>query len=173
MNRRHEANGVRSLAVFSDDERYRYYLSREWGPPGEEVKRLNFLMLNPSTADERKNDPTVERCQRRAKNLGYDGIVVTNLFAFRATDPKTMKAADDPIGPDNDGWITNAFIVSEKTICAWGSHGSFRNRSADVRRMLSLFGEVFALALTAAGEPRHPLYLSYELSPVPLAELPK
>lgn len=87
-----------SGADFSPCQRYRYKLWRKWGN-GDLV---NFLMLNPSTADAVQNDPTVERCERRARQLGFDGLIVTNLFAFRATDPRTLKAAPDPIGFPRD-----------------------------------------------------------------------
>jgi hypothetical protein len=164
MMREYEAAGVRSLAVFSECEQYRYFLRREWGR--HRTQPLHFLMLNPSTADERKNDPTVERCQRRAKALGFQSFIVTNLFAFRATDPKAMKAAADPIGLDTDTWIQLAADLSRITICAWGNHGQFLERSAEVRRLLSNY-PLFALDITGAGEPRHPLYVPYSLSPVP------
>ena len=56
-----------SEAVYSDCERYRYLLTRVWGPGPKAL----FVMLNPSTATEVQNDPTVERCERRARALGY------------------------------------------------------------------------------------------------------
>lgn len=164
MIREHEAAGVRSLAVFSECGKYRYFLRRQWSK--HRTQPLHFLMLNPSTADERKNDPTVARCQRRAKALGFQSFIVTNLFAFRATDPKAMKAASDPIGRDTDTWIQLAADMSRYTICAWGNHGQFLERSAEVRRLLAGY-PLCALDITGAGEPRHPLYLPYTLKPVP------
>ncbi|MDG1677684.1 MAG: DUF1643 domain-containing protein, partial [Tateyamaria sp.] len=91
-----------STATYSECEKYRYSLTRIWNGSG---KRVNFIMLNPSTATELQNDPTVERCERRARTLGYGSFAVTNIFAWRDTDPRAMKTASDHIGPENDASI--------------------------------------------------------------------
>ena len=109
ITRSHIKDDAPSVAVYSDCKRYRYALTRVWEPQG---RRLSFVMLNPSTATEVQNDPTVERCERRARALGFGGFRVTNIFAWRDTDPRKMRAALDPIGPDNDAAILEA--------CAWG-----------------------------------------------------
>ncbi len=96
---------ARSTAVYSDCERYRYLLTRVWNPDGP---RALFVMLNPSTATEVQNDPTVERCERRARALGFGGFRVTNIFAWRDTDPRAMRAAADPVGPANDAAIAES-----------------------------------------------------------------
>jgi hypothetical protein len=163
-------------AWFSDCRTWRYALWRDWRDltvssldTTRPSRYLNFLMLNPSTADERTNDPTVERCERRARKLGYDGLLVTNLFAFRATDPKVMRAAADPIGPDNDEAILLTASRSELVICAWGAHGAFRHRSKQVLALLREAGcgdKLRALKVSGSGEPWHPLYLSYDLMPI-------
>jgi hypothetical protein len=153
---------ARSEAVYSDCEAYRYLLTRVWGP-GE---RALFVMLNPSTATEVQNDPTVERCERRARALGFGAFRVTNIFAFRATDPKVMRAAEDPIGPGNDAAILDSATWADRIICAWGNHGLHLNRGAMVRQMLRGTGQpLFHLGLTGQGQPRHPLYVGYQTLP--------
>lgn len=123
-------------------------------------------MLNPSTADELTNDPTIERCEKRAREYGYGGIKVTNLFALRSTDPAALHAAVDPIGPDNDEAILDAYLTSRMTICAWGTHGAHLDRGRKVTEMLASIGaELYALDLTKDGIPGHPLYLPYSLHP--------
>lgn len=149
-------------ATFSPCETYRYRLWRIWD---ETLPVVGWVMLNPSTADATANDPTVERCQRRAQQWDYGGIVVTNLFAFRATDPNVMLAAADPIGPDNDGHLCQVAQTCALVICAWGNHGRHRQRSAQVRKML--VGPLYHLGLSKTGEPKHPLYLGYNVRPIP------
>ncbi len=102
ITRTHQKGDAASTAEYSDCERYRYRLTRIWDPDGEKAL---FIMLNPSTATEVQNDPTVERCERRARALGFGAFRVTNIFAWRATDPKDMRAAPDPVGPANDDAI--------------------------------------------------------------------
>ncbi|OZA02269.1 MAG: hypothetical protein B7Y02_16985, partial [Rhodobacterales bacterium 17-64-5] len=95
ITRRFLKGDAASEAVYSECERYRYLLARVWGPGA----KVMFVMLNPSTATEVQNDPTVERCERRARVLGFGAFCVTNIFAYRATDPKVMRAVADPVGP--------------------------------------------------------------------------
>ena len=148
--------------VFSPCRVYRYRLDIRW----EEGPLCNFIMLNPSTADEIANDPTVERCERRARKWGYAGLIVTNLFAFRATNPCVMKAAADPVGPENDRHIFNAAYDAGMVLCGWGNHGCHGGRSKAVREMLREARiECFALTTCANGEPGHPLYVSYDVKP--------
>lgn len=153
-----------SGAVFSDCRRYRYRLWRVWDTSKPPVL---FIMLNPSTADEVKNDPTVERCERRVRQMSYaGGLVVCNLFGYRATDPKEMKAQQDPIGPENDATILAAAKVSGKVILAWGSHGKHMGRGQEVVRMLRAHGinNLQFLTLGKDGEPGHPLYVGYHVT---------
>ncbi len=153
-----------SDAVYSDCERYRYLLTRVWGPG----QRALFIMLNPSTATERQNDPTVERCERRARALGFGAFRVTNIFAFRATDPKAMRAAADPVGPANDAAILDSLPWADAVICAWGNHGAHMNRGLTVADLLRNTGvPLDHLGLTGQGQPRHPLYVSYDQRPQP------
>jgi hypothetical protein len=153
---------ARSEAVYSDCETYRYLLTRVWGP-GD---RALFVMLNPSTATEVQNDPTVERCERRARALGFGAFRVTNIFAFRATDPKVMRASEDPVGPGNDRAILESAHWADRIVCAWGNHGLHLNRGATVEQMLRGTGRsLFHLGLTGHGQPRHPLYVGYDTRP--------
>ncbi len=158
---------ARSSASYSDCERYRYSLTRVWEPAG---RKALFVMLNPSTATERQNDPTVERCERRARALGFGAFRVTNIFAWRATDPRQMRAADDPVGPDNDRAILEGADWADTIICAWGTHGAHLDRGPEVEALLRahLAGRgapLFHLGLTKAGHPKHPLYIAYAQQP--------
>lgn len=165
----HSVNGTHRTAVFSQCSRYRYGLIIEFNPvqePGQRPKILNFVMLNPSTADEMKNDPTVEGCERRAREWGYDEVRITNLFALRATDPNLMKADASPIGPENDTFLLGAAQYSDLVICAWGNHGEHLGRGEEVARMLRhSFVKLHALKLNKSGHPQHPLYIARSVKP--------
>lgn len=150
-------------AAFSECRRYRYRLWRSWSGG---VGTLNFLMLNPSTADEVENDPTVERCERRARAWGYQKLIVTNLFAFRSTSPHELKQQADPVGPCNDAAILEAAGEASQVICAWGEHGAHLGRADAVRTLLAR-RPLWALRVNSGGEPSHPLYLPYELNMIP------
>ncbi len=164
ITRHHTKADAPSVAVFSDCEAYRYSLTRTWD---DSAPRVLFVMLNPSTADEVQNDPTVERCERRARTLGYGAFRVTNIFAFRATDPKDMRAALDPVGPENDAVLAESAQWTTDIIAAWGVHGAHHDRGPAVGRMLALTkAPLFHLGLSKAGHPRHPLYLPYTQQPV-------
>ncbi|MFT3690395.1 DUF1643 domain-containing protein [Paenirhodobacter sp.] len=167
ITRSHTKGDAPSVAVYSDCERYRYLLTRVWDPAGP---RALFVMLNPSTATEVQNDPTVERCERRARTLGFGAFRVTNIFAWRATDPKDMRAQPDPVGPQNDRAILDsvdwAAGPGARIVCAWGAHGAHLDRGAAVERLLRGTGrELFHLGLTKAGAPKHPLYIGYDRQP--------
>ena len=151
-------------AVFSPCRRWRYLLWRRWD---EKLPVANFLMLNPSTADEHKLDPTCARARDYAERWGYGALIVTNVFGWRATDPDDMKAAKDPVGPGNDAAIVQAAKESALVVCAWGNHGAFLERSSRVRALLNKNKiELHSLRLNANGEPAHPLYLPGKLKPI-------
>ena len=153
-----------STARFSPCRRYRYTLTRTWDPARP---ALVFCMLNPSTADETQNDPTVERCQRRAVRMGFGGVTVLNLFAFRSTDPTALYAADDPVGPENDAAILATIRGAGMLICAWGKHGNLHGRGAQVRAMFRNEGiAAHALAVNQDGTPKHPLYVRNDVVPI-------
>ena len=163
--REFQKGDARSTAVYSDCENYRYQLTRIWDPDGEKVL---FVMLNPSTATEVQNDPTVERCERRARTLGYGAFRVTNIFAWRDTDPKALRAAREPVGPDNDRILTESCDWADRIIAGWGAHGEHLDQGAHVARLLRDTGRpVYHLGLTKAGHPRHPLYIAYSQQPEP------
>lgn len=151
-------------ATFSPCRIYRYKLWRIWDAA---TRYVLFLMLNPSTADETLNDPTVDRCEHRARKDGWGGLVVANLFAIRTKDPVIMKKAVDPVGPDNDRIIRDAVYRAGLVVCAWGVHGTHRGRDQEVLKMIRDVGSTVPhhLGLTKHGHPRHPLYLGYDISP--------
>lgn len=150
-------------AIFSPDRKYRYKLWRIWDP----TKRvLAFCLLNPSTADETANDPTVERCQRRAEMMGYGGLIVINVFAFRATDPCELYHAEDPIGPENNKYIFETAEEAGMVICGWGNHGNLMGRGKQILGDLQLAGkDPHVLKLNQDGTPAHPLYIGYKVKP--------
>ncbi|OWY07770.1 hypothetical protein B6V74_16415 [Thioclava sp. F42-5] len=165
--REHIKGDAPSIAVYSDCENYRYLLTRVWD---DSKPRALFIMLNPSTATEVQNDPTVERCERRARALGFGAFRVTNIFAYRATDPKVMRAQKDPVGPENDASIRESLDWAsgpeDRIICAWGAHGAHLQRGAAVEDLLRASGRALHhLGLTKAGAPKHPLYIAYEHQP--------
>ncbi len=162
--RQHQKGDAASVAVYSPCEAYRYLLTRVWNPDG---RKALFVMLNPSTATEFQNDPTVERCERRARALGFGAFRVTNIFAFRATDPRVMRAMADPIGPDNDAAIADsARDWADSILCAWGTHGAHLGRGAAVEGLLRATGrELLTLGLSKDGHPKHPLYIGYDRQP--------
>lgn len=123
-------------------------------------------MLNPSTADEVSNDATIVRCVRRARELGFGRLMVTNLFAFRTTSPRLLWSEVDPVGTENDGTLLDVASASDLVVCAWGAHGTLRGRALSVTRALRDAGlALHALRLTAKGEPVHPLYVPYAMRP--------
>ncbi|NNK78342.1 MAG: DUF1643 domain-containing protein [Litoreibacter sp.] len=153
-----------STAIYSPCERYRYALTRIWDPAG---RKISFVMLNPSTATEVQNDPTVERCERRARTLGYGAFRVTNIFAWRDTDPFQMRKAVDPVGPENDAAISEACSWANTVVCAWGTHGAHRDRGPAVETLMRATGRrLYHLGLSKAGHPKHPLYISYAQQPI-------
>jgi len=137
ITRSHVKGDAPSVATYSACELYRYTLTRVWNPEGP---RVLFVCLNPSTATEVQNDPTVERCERRARTLGYGAFRVCNIFAFRATDPKVMRAQSDPVGPDNDAAIAESCLWADVVVCAWGTHGAHLGRGAAVEGNLTGLG---------------------------------
>ena len=132
----------------------------------DENKPLVMIIgLNPSTADETGNDPTITRCISFARSWGYGAVCVTNLFGFRATAPSQLKAYHDPIGKENDAWVHEMAKEAAITVAAWGNHGIFLNRSVE---FLSSLDQLHFIQMNKSGEPSHPLYLKAELKPVPM-----
>lgn len=159
-----------SGATFSPCKKYRYSLWRIWDT---DKPLLGFCMLNPSTAGESENDPTIERCCCRARHLGFGGIIVTNIFAYRSTDPKNLKTVEDPVGPDNNARITERMWECHTMICGWGKHGSYLGRGQEVLNMLIYWmgnNRVRALKINKDGSPSHPLYIGYDAPLIPYGE---
>lgn len=153
-------------AIISGCGKYRWVLWRTWD---KSLPVLGFGMLNPSTADATISDPTVTRNCERARRLGFGGIIVWNLNAFRATDPKVMKAAGvESVGPENDDWMWRCLDLCQMTICGWGKDGKHGTRSARVRKLLkhSPYTVHYLKMSEATGEPWHPLYVGYDVQPV-------
>jgi len=165
ITRIHQKGDAASTAIYSPCERYRYALTRVWDKGGDKVL---FVMLNPSTATEVQNDPTVERCERRSRALGFGSFRVCNIFAWRATDPRDMRAQPDPVGPGNDAAISLGCDWADTIICAWGTHGAHLERGAKVEHLMRATGQpLLHLGLSKAGHPKHPLYISYAQQPEP------
>lgn len=153
-----------SGANFDETKNYRFSLWRIWD--NKELKIL-FLMLNPSTANDETDDPTIRRCVNFAKSWGYGGIVVVNLFSLVSSDPAKLLTVTDSIGVDNDSVILKAAGNAEKIVVAWGAFREARARGEDVLRMLYENGyEVYCLGKTKDGHPKHPLYLRSNLKPM-------
>jgi hypothetical protein len=155
---------IEKSAIFSDDKIYRYTLSRKWS--GGNGKFVVWIMLNPSTADDQLEDPTIRRCCLYAKDWGYSGIIILNIFAFRDTDPSKMKKFHSPIGKDNDRYILEVVNNDDVglIIGGWGQHGSHLNRNGHVKKLLS-HKTIHCLGKTKCGNPLHPLYLRKDLLP--------
>ena len=169
IRRRHTDGALQSEALYSDCQTYRYALTRVWQA---ERPRLLWIMLNPSTATEIANDPTIHRCQLRADVMGYGAIRIVNLFAFRATSPADLKRAADPTGPDNAQVLNTALRWADDILPAWGVHGAFQNAGPALMTNLRRRRKpVLHLGLTKDGHPRHPLYVAYKTTPTPLPKL--
>ncbi|MEQ9223879.1 MAG: DUF1643 domain-containing protein [Salinisphaeraceae bacterium] len=152
-------------ATYSSCEFYRYRLWREL--PGHGGTIL-WLLLNPSTAGPLADDNTIARCRSWSAAWGYGFMFVGNIFAYRATDPRNMMAAEDPVGPDNNWHLAEMIEQSDFLICGWGVHGAHKDRSRQVCRILDALGaSPHALSLTKDGEPGHPLYLRTDSTPRP------
>lgn len=133
---------------------YRYRLTRRWG----DGPAMLVVGLNPSTATAVLDDQTIRVCVGYARREGLDGLTMANLLAFRARAPKVMKAAADPIGPENDAWLSRLASEHPLRVAAWGVHGEHLGRATDVLER-GLLGNLHCLARTKDGHPGHPLYL--------------
>lgn len=156
---------VLKSAVISECGRYRYELRRVWDPTGPV---LEFIMLNPSKADASIDDPTVRRCIGFAKAWGYGGIVIRNLFGWRATDPAELVNLQDPVGPENRAHLANA--DADCTIVAWGAHpaavGWWNGYPFGWQKTAIVRPKLFCLGTNAGGSPKHPLYVPADRTPI-------
>ena len=168
IRRRHlRPCGTRAEAAYSGCGAHRYALTLRWsdGP------RLLWVMLNPSVAGERANDPTIERCERRSRALGYGAMRAVNLYAFRATRPSDLFSAPDAVGPGNDAALRAARRWADAVVLGWGvqtpprhAHGLHTERTRFAHRLFPAAG---CLGTTRDGHPRHPLYVPYSTLPRP------
>lgn len=142
-------------AAFDDERIYRYLLTRAWGPGS----RVLWVMLNPSTADESKLDPTLRRCLDFSMRWGFDGFEVCNLYALRSTDPRELWKHADPIGPDNDAAIQAAAKRAGRVVVGWGSHARPMRELVVAQLLRDVGWRPLCLGKTNADAPRHPLYL--------------
>lgn len=158
-------------AQFSDDRVYRYSLTRlvpvtfSFEPRPFTGRTVMFIGLNPSTADETNDDPTIRRLIDFASRWGFTRMFMTNLFAFRATDPRVMKAYQEPIGAENDHWLRLRGDESDLIVACWGNDGEHLGRGAAVMQM---FPNMHAFRVTKIGQPEHPLYMKATTIPTPL-----
>lgn len=144
-------------ARISDCGKYRYLLRRTWD---HAKPRALLIMLNPSTADGHQDDATIRSCVRLLVGLGYGSMEVVNCFAWRATDPKELFSAIDPIGADNDNVIEGAVSRCDVAICAWGAHQMAENRrAAIINAVRAQRPAVYCFGTTKHGAPKHPLYI--------------
>jgi hypothetical protein len=167
---------MQRTTVFSPDRRHRYTLWRDWSdqygmfdtPTRGTLAYANFICLNPSTADEVQDDPTIRRCAAFAKAWGFPAFCMTNLFAWRDTSPEMMMAAADPIGDDNDHWLASIARDAGIVVAGWGKHGAFNDRATEVVDLLRRHVNVtlHALRTNADGSPEHPLYIPAACSPI-------
>ncbi|HEA46393.1 MAG TPA: DUF1643 domain-containing protein [Candidatus Pacearchaeota archaeon] len=151
---------INSNAVFSEDRVHRYVLIREWDL---NKPSLMVVSLNPSTADEKKNDPTIRRCIGFAKKWGFGKLIMTNIFAFRATLPKDLFNSENPVGNKNDYWLKKLSKKADKVLLAYGNHGKFRNRHDEI---LKIIDNPYCIKKSKTGMPMHPLYLKYTKDPI-------
>ena len=144
-------------ATFSNCRKYRYSLSRIWD---KKKKLVLFIGLNPSTADEEVDDPTIRRCVNYVQNWGYGGLMMVNLFAYRVTLPSGLKKVKYPIGEDNDKYIMTLSKKADITVAAWGNNGNLYGRD---KQVFDLIPNLMCLKLNKSGQPAHPLYLNKNL----------
>lgn len=157
-----ERGDAESGATFSDCWRYRYNLWRHWS---REDGYLVWILLNPSTADERKDDPTVRRCMAFARRWAFGGVEIVNVYALRSTDPRNLWRAADPVGPENDERIRDAIRGGGLIVAAWGAHAK-RERVEEIRKLhdavrgrTASIPPLQCLGVSKSGAPRHPLYV--------------
>jgi hypothetical protein len=154
-------------AAFDETRTYRYILWRKRKLGGQ---YCSFIMLNPSTADEEKLDPTCAKCATWARSWGFDGFYVVNAFALRSTDPGALKTAvkvgQNPIGIDNDAAILKVVKDSRLIVVGWGRHATLLNRDQQMRDLLRNF-HLYCVGINGDGSPEHPLYVRKAILPRP------
>jgi len=155
------SEGARSGAEISECGQYRYVLWRRWAWHGY-AHQVMFVGLNASTADGCKNDATIRRCVRYAKDWGYSGMLMLNAYGYRATDPKVMLAAADPIGPHNDEALSYRRSQAGLVVACWGVNCPPGRANAVLGLLMC---PVYCLGVTKNGQPKHPVRLRADLKP--------
>lgn len=151
------------LAEISPDKKYRYLIKRTWSQ-GEGT--CLFIMLNPSMADEKTDDPATRKCAAYAALWGYQSFEAVNLFAYRSPYPVALKKASDPIGPDNDHWVLRQAKQAELIVIAWGMYGVFMNRNQEMLKLLGQHDfDLYCISKTKQGHPGHVMYKDAGLKP--------
>jgi hypothetical protein len=161
---KNNVNCLEYSAVFDVSESYRYSLWRAWSAY---QLRIVFVLLNPSTADDRKNDPTIRRCIGFARAWKFGSLEVVNLFAYRATNVRELFKIDDPIGEENDYYLMKAVERCLTVVVGWGTRGALFGRDHQVMSLLAGRKDVYCLGITKDGQPRHPLYVKSDTILVP------
>lgn len=159
-----QISGLNGHHHFTEDPHFDYF-------PGKPHQFVQFIGLNPSTADETKNDPTVRRCVNFAKAWGFGAMCMTNIFAWRSTDPAALYRQHDPIGPENDRWLKDVAAEATLVVCCWSNHGSLGGRSAQVKRLLESI-DLHCFKMSQQGQPWHPLYLPGNIQPMKMPAYP-
>lgn len=154
-------------AEISDDQLYRFLLTREWD---SNKGKVMWIMLNPSTADAMNDDPTIKKCVSYADKWGYGSIAVVNTNPFRSPNPKEMRGHSLPV----DVWVQNHAVIERESanadmiVAGWGNDAEFEALKFFVNR----FGNrLFALQVNNTAHPAHPLYLNGSLEPRPYRDL--
>lgn len=170
---------MQKSACISSCEKYRYWLIRHWGRGRAEFRhirdpdwlRVVWVMLNPSTATHLIDDQTVRKCEGFTREWGYFSLLIVNLFALRATDPRELRRSPDPVGEYNqqclDAVLCDAARCGDLVVAAWGAHGVLDDAGAEFVRRVPAGVTVYCLGTTRNGQPRHPLMLPYSTSRIP------
>jgi|SRR5688572_18446770 len=151
---------VQRTATFSQDRVYRYELGRVLSGVRYPDRLIVWIMLNPSTADEFKEDPTIRRVISFSAKWGFGKIMILNMFAFRSPIARKLVGHPDPVGPDNDYYILKHSLDAHLIVVGWGNWGRLHQRSTQIRKLLPF--PLSCLGVTASGHPKHPLYLPNE-----------
>lgn len=146
-------------AEFSKCRNYRYVLWRIWDV---NKPRVMFIGLNPSTANELTDDPTIRRVKKFAQRWGYGGVYMTNLFAWVTAYPDELLKCPDPVN-GNDVWLSKIAYLSSEVVFAWGSFEEAQERA---KKVIEMFPEAKALIINKDGSPRHPLYVPGNITPI-------
>jgi hypothetical protein len=157
-------DGIDYRAVFDINGNYRYSLWRVWSAYHP---RITFVLLNPSTADEYKNDSTIRRCIGFARAWNFGSMEVVNLFAYRATDYRELFKVRDPVGEENNRFLMQAVERCSTVVLGWGTRGTLLGRDHQVMSLFADRKDVHCLGITKAGQPRHPLYVKGDTNLMP------